>query len=87
MDGNIGIGLETQSHLPAANLEHRDFEHALAAAGAADHHSFLGFPRQDQHGKTSVAMAGCLVHSRSKSLRVEAAEKPRDQLSSLRRLA
>jgi hypothetical protein len=86
MDGNIGIGFETQAHLPPANLEHRDFEHALEAVRAADHYDFLGFPRQDQHGKTSVAMAGCLVHSRSQSLRVEAAEKLRDRLSSRRRL-
>jgi len=55
MDRNIGIDLETQSDLPAIDLEHRNFEHALEAGGASDDHSFLAFPRQNQHGRTSVS--------------------------------
>jgi len=30
MDRNIGASLETQSHAPVLNLDHRDFEHLLA---------------------------------------------------------
>src|SRR5438067_1776487 len=49
MDGDIVISLKAQSHLAVANLEHRYREQGLAAAGAADDHRFLAFPRQDQH--------------------------------------
>jgi len=31
MDWNIGVGLETQSHSPVLDLDHRDFDHALKA--------------------------------------------------------
>jgi hypothetical protein len=41
MDGNSGIGLEAESHLPAIDLEHGDSEQAL---GAANDHGFPGFP-------------------------------------------
>jgi hypothetical protein len=47
MDGNMGIDLEAQSHAPAFNLEHRDFEHAMEAIDPSDHHRFPVFPRQD----------------------------------------
>src|SRR5882672_10029945 len=44
MDGNIGVGLETEPHLSLLDLQHRDFEQALKAIGAADHHGLLQFP-------------------------------------------
>jgi hypothetical protein len=55
MDGNIVIGHEAQAHPPVANLEHRDFEQALEAAGASDDYGFLDLSRQDQHGKTPLS--------------------------------
>jgi hypothetical protein len=54
MDRDLLIDIESQSHFSVANLEHRDFEHALEAAGASNHDGFLAFPGQDQHGRTSV---------------------------------
>jgi len=45
MDRNFFIDLEAQSHRPGADLEHRDLEHALEAAGAANNHRFPSFPR------------------------------------------
>jgi hypothetical protein len=46
MDGNLGIDLEAQSHAPAFDLEHRDFEHAMETIGPSDHNRFPSFPRQ-----------------------------------------
>src|SRR5438132_10360593 len=66
MDGNIGIDLEAESYLHVLNVEHRDFKHALEAVGPSDDNRFLVFPRQDQHGRTSVFMSDRPVHSRSK---------------------
>src|SRR5689334_980787 len=52
VDGNLFINLEAQLHLAAVDLQHRDFERALEAEGAPDHHGFPAFPRQDQHDRT-----------------------------------
>ena len=39
---------------------------ALEAIDTTDHHRFLGFPGQHQHGRTSLFMADRPVHSRSR---------------------
>src|ERR1700731_3232390 len=54
MDRNLSIDLEAQFHRPAVDVEHRNFEQALEAAGAAHDHRFLVFPGQYQHVKTSM---------------------------------
>jgi hypothetical protein len=62
MDRNSAICLKAQSHLSAVNIEHRDFEHTLEADGPSDDNRFLAFPRQDQHGSTSIVMLDRLAH-------------------------
>jgi hypothetical protein len=54
MDRNIGVGLETQSHVPLLDPEHLDFDHAIKAYRSSNHHRFVGFPRQDQHDIASI---------------------------------
>jgi hypothetical protein len=56
MDRNIGVGLETQSHVPVLYPDHRDFDRALKAYRSSNHHRFVVFPRQDQHGIVSIRM-------------------------------
>jgi hypothetical protein len=63
MDGNGGIHLEAQADGPAFDLDHYYFEHLRKAVGPANHHGFLTFSRQDQHGKTSCYMNDRLARS------------------------
>src|SRR5688572_33069551 len=56
MDRNIGVGLETQSHVPVLDPDHRDFDHALKAYRSSNHHRLVVFPRQHQHGIVSICV-------------------------------
>jgi hypothetical protein len=67
MDGNIFIDLKAESYSPANYFEYRHFKHAREAIGTSDDHGFLGFPRQDQHSRTSVFMIDPTVASTSRS--------------------
>jgi hypothetical protein len=54
MDRNIGVGFETQSHLPLLDSDDGDFDHAIKACRSPNHNRFLVFPRQDQHRVASI---------------------------------
>jgi hypothetical protein len=54
MDWNIGVSLETQSHVPVLNREHGDFDHALKAYRSSNYNRFIVFSGQDQHGIASI---------------------------------
>jgi hypothetical protein len=57
MDWNIGVGIETQSHSPVLNLEHRDLDHALKAHRSPNYNRFVVFSGQDQHGIASIRVS------------------------------
>ena len=54
MNRNIHVGLETQSHVSLLDPEHRDFDRSIKAFRSSDHYRFVVFPRQDQHGISSI---------------------------------